>query len=83
MYDHGQWMVNKDYLMDHVLAWLVEQMPQQSFIPDDMQVHEILEPMEDERWLGALPETLKVFKKECARTKAQADSGGGGAGQEV
>ncbi len=63
VYDHRQWMVNKDYLMDHVLEWLIERMPQQSYIPDDMQVHEILEPMEDEKWLGVLPEVLKVFKK--------------------
>ncbi len=49
--------------MDHVLEWLVEWMPQQSFIPEDMQVHEILEPMEDEKRLGVLPEALKVFKK--------------------
>ncbi len=49
IYDHGQWTANKDYLMDHVLEWLINQMPQQSFVPEDMQVHEILEPTEDEK----------------------------------
>ncbi len=46
-------------------------MPQQSFIPDDMQVHKILEPTEDEKWLGALPQVLKVFKKSAPEQKCK------------
>ncbi len=66
--------------MDHVLVRLVEWMPQQSFIPDDIQVHEILEPTEDEKWLGALPQVLKVFKKSAPEQKMQANSGSGETG---
>ncbi len=69
VYDHGQWTANKDHHMDHVLEWLINRMPQQSFIPEDMEVHEILEPTEDEKWLGALPEVLKVFKKSTPDQK--------------
>ncbi len=56
-------MASNDYLMDHVLEWIINRMPQQSFVPEDMQIHEILEPTEDEKRLSVLPEALKVFKK--------------------
>ncbi len=55
--------------MDHVLVWLVEWMPQQLFIPNDIQVHEILEPTEDEKRLGELLQVLKVFKKSAPKNK--------------
>ncbi len=55
-------------------------MPQQSFIPDDIQVHEMLELTEDEKWLGALPQVLKVFKKSAPEQKMQANSGSGETG---